>query len=125
MGFWVFMLIMDLLIPLTLIGFGKYFLKTAPKKITVLFGYRTAMSMKNRDTWGFAHQYCGKMWYFCGWILLPISILVMLSVIGKTEDTVGGVGGLLCAIQALPLIGSVFLTEKALKKTFDENGSRK
>lgn len=125
MGFWVFMLIMDLLIPFTLVGFGKYFLKTAPKEITALFGYRTAMSMKNRDTWDFAHHYCGKIWYSCGLALLPVSILVMLSVIGKTEGVVGVVGGLLCAVQALPLIGSVFLTEKALKKTFDENGNRK
>ena len=27
MGFWIFMLIMDLLIPFTMIGFGKMFLK--------------------------------------------------------------------------------------------------
>lgn len=30
MGFWIFMLIMDLLIPFTMIGFGKMFLKKAP-----------------------------------------------------------------------------------------------
>ena len=29
MGFWIFMLIMDLLIPFTMIGFGKMFLKKA------------------------------------------------------------------------------------------------
>ena len=27
MGFWIYMLIMDLLLPLTMIGFGKYFEK--------------------------------------------------------------------------------------------------
>ena len=27
MGFWIYMLIMDLLLPLTMIGFGKYFIK--------------------------------------------------------------------------------------------------
>ena len=33
MGFWIFMLIMDLLIPFTMIGFGKIFLKKAPDQI--------------------------------------------------------------------------------------------
>ena len=60
MGFWIFMLIMDLLLPFTMIGFGRYFMKKAPKEINSVFGYRTSMSMKNKDTWEFAHKYCGK-----------------------------------------------------------------
>ena len=66
MGFWIFMLIMDLLLPFTMIGFGRYFMKKAPKEINSLFGYRTSMSMKNKDTWEFAHKYSGKVWYVCG-----------------------------------------------------------
>ena len=62
MGFWIFMLIMDLLLPFTMIGFGRYFMKKAPKEINSVFGYRTSMSMKNKDTWEFAHKYCGKVW---------------------------------------------------------------
>ena len=50
MGFWIFMLIMNLLIPATMIGFGRYFMKKAPKEINAVFGYRTSMSMKNKDT---------------------------------------------------------------------------
>ena len=72
MGFWIFMLIMDLLIPFTMIGFGYIFLKKAPKNINTLFGYRTTMSMKNKDTWEFAHKYCGKLWYVWGMILLSM-----------------------------------------------------
>ena len=64
MGFWIFMLIMDLLIPFTMIGFGKMFLKKAPDQINYVFGYRTSMSMKNQDTWVFAHHYCGKIWIY-------------------------------------------------------------
>ena len=29
MEFWIFMLIMDLILPFTMIGFGKYFIKKA------------------------------------------------------------------------------------------------
>ena len=46
MGFWIFMLIMDLLLPFTMIGFGRYFMKKAPKEINSVFGYRTSMSIK-------------------------------------------------------------------------------
>ena len=83
------------------------------------------MSMKNKDTWIFAHNYCGRIWYVVGWIMIPISVAVMLGVIGRSEDTVGTVGGILCYIQLIPLIISIFATEKALRKKFDKNGNPK
>lgn len=55
MGFWIFMLLMNVIIPFTMIGFGKYFCKSGPKDINMAFGYRTGMSMKNKETWVFAH----------------------------------------------------------------------
>jgi hypothetical protein len=125
MGFWIFMLLMDLIIPLTMIGFGRYFIKNTSKEINALFGYRTCMSMKNKDTWEFAHKYCGKIWYACGLIILPITVIFMLLVIGKSNDYVGTAGGIICGIQLIPLIGSVFPTEITLKRIFDHNGKRK
>ncbi len=124
MGFWIFMLIIDLLIPLIMVGFGKYFSKTAPKDINMLFGYRTSMSMKNEDTWIFAHKYCGKIWLISGLIMLPLSIVAMLLVVGGSEDVVGTIGVILCNIQIISIIVSIILTEKALKKTFDKNGNK-
>lgn len=82
MVFWIFMLIMELLMPLTMIGFGRYFAGQAPKEINSAFGYRTKMSMKNQETWEFAHKYFGKLWYICRLVLVPISIVVMLFLIG-------------------------------------------
>ena len=81
--------------------------------------------MKNEDTWTFAHKYCGKIWYICGWIMLPITVILMLFVIGKSEDYVGAVGGILCVVQLVPLIGSIIPVEMALKQNFDENGKRR
>lgn len=124
MGFWFFMLIMDLLIPFTMIIFGAIFMKKAPDSINPVFGYRTTMSMKNRDTWEFAHQYCGKLWWILGITLLPITIIPFLFLLGKDNDRVGIVGGVLCLIQLIPLIGSIIPTERALKRTFDKNGNR-
>jgi len=125
MGFWIFMLIVDLLIPFTMIGFGRYFLKKAPKDINMVFGYRTARSMKNKETWDFAHKYCGKIWYVCGLIMLPVTVLFLLLTIGKSENCVGTVGGIICMVQLIPLIGSIVPTEIALKKNFDINEKRR
>ena len=125
MGFWVFMLISDLLMPVVMIGFGRVCLKHPPKEINGIYGYRTAMSMKNKETWEFAHKYCGKLWYICGLALLPVTIAAMLPVLGKSEDAVGTVGGILCVIQTILLIGSIFPTERALRRTFDKQGNRK
>lgn len=125
MGFWIFMFLMTLWMPLTMIGFGRYFQKKAPKEINTAFGYRTKRSMKNRDTWTFAHNYFGKLWHICGSILLLPSILVMLFVIGKSEDAIGTAGGILCVIQMIFLVGPIWPTERALKHMFDKKGNRK
>ena len=125
MGFWVFMLIMDLLIPVTMIVFGWKFLKKPPKEINPAFGYRTAMSMKNKDTWDYAHHYIGSQWVLIGWILLIISVVLMLFFIGKDDDAVGLIGGCLEAAQIIPMIGTVMATERELKRVFDEEGKRR
>lgn len=68
MGFWIFMLAMDLILPLSMVFLGRYFVRHAPGNINMLFGYRTARSMKNQDTWQFAHilESCGTKWgYGC------------------------------------------------------------
>ena len=74
------------------------------------------MSMKNKDTWEFAHKYCGKVWYVCGMVMLPITVIFMLLVIGKSEDCVGSMGGIICGVQLIPLIRSILPTEIALKR---------
>ena len=59
-AFWIFVLAMDLLIPGVMIGFGKEFQKNPPTEINPGFGYRTAMSSKNQDTWDFAQKRMGR-----------------------------------------------------------------
>ena len=105
--------------------FGFYFKNKSPKEINSLFGYRTTMSMKNKDTWEFAHHYCGRLWLVLGMIMLPLSVIPMLFFINQDIDVVGIAGGIIEGIQVVVLLISIFPTEKALKKTFDENGNRR
>lgn len=123
-GFWIFMFIVDLLIPLLMLVFGWVLLKKPPKQINGIYGYRTARSMKNMDTWNFAHTYCGKLWSKIGGLMFPISMILMLFLKDKDSDTIGLWGGILIAIQTLVLIIAIFPVEHALKKNFDKDGNR-
>lgn len=125
MAFWVFMFVVDVLVPVTMIVFGLYFIKHAPKEINGIFGYRTTMSMKNRETWEFSHHYFGRRWRLFGWILLVISIIVTLLVFGKSKNQIGMVSMVLFWIQMLFLIIPIFSTERELKHRFDKQGNRR
>lgn len=76
MWFWWFMFVFDLLIPALMIISGKMMWKHPPKTINGIIGYRTARSMKNRDTWKYAHDYCGRLWWKIGWVLLLPSVII-------------------------------------------------
>ena len=125
MGFWIFMFIMVLLIPFTMIFFGWLLFRKTPKKINYVYGYRTKRSMMNEETWRFANQYCGKAWYLCGLISAPLSVIAIALVFGKGPGTVGMVGGIITMLQLIPLGGAIIPTEIALRKKFDENGKRR
>ena len=113
------------IITLIMLVAGRMMQKRPPQKINCFFGYRTERSMKNRDTWEFAHQYIGKLWFRLGWIVLIPSVALLLVFFGKDIRTVGNVGMTICFLQLIPMIVPVFFTENALKKTFDQYGRRK
>lgn len=125
MGFWIFLFIMVLICPITMIGFGKLFMKYTPTNINNVFGYRTHMSSINGDTWEFAHKYFGRIWYFSGITLLIPSILAFLFVFGKDKDFVENVGMVVQTVQIIVMLATIFPTEAALRKNFDKNGIRK
>ena len=125
MWFWWFLLICDILIPIIMIIAGKMMWKHSPKNINSILGYRTARSMKNMDTWKFAHEYCGRLWWKMGWITLIPSVVIHFPVYHASENTIGVLSTVLCAIQCVTLFVSVFFTERALKRTFTDEGMRK
>ena len=119
------MFLVNLLLSIIMLGFGASFLDKAPKKINPLFGYRTTMSMKNDDTWAFAHKYVGRIWLVCGLGMLLITIVAMLVTMGKDGAVVGTVATVLIISQMSLIAGSIVPTEIALHKTFDEDGNRR
>lgn len=99
--------------------------KHAPKKINGVIGYRTARSMKNIDTWKFAQDYCGRLWRKIGWAILIPSAAIHFPFYHGSEDAVATVGAILCTIQCVVLVASIFPTERALKRAFTDEGMRK
>lgn len=125
MEFWMFMLVMNLLIPIMMILFGIHYSKHAPTNISTFVGYRTTMSMKNMDTWTFAHHYSGKIMRKYGLGLFFLTIIAMCFVIGKNTDTVAIVGLIIITILTVAMTVLILVpTERALKKTFDKDGNR-
>ena len=125
MWFWWFVLVSDLLVPVIQIVAGWMMWKCCPRSVNNFFGYRTRWSKKNPDTWKFAHEHCGRTWRNVGLVLLVLTVVAHIPFYGADEDTLGNLCLIVTGVQLVVLIGSVFPTERALKRTFNEDGTRK
>ena len=125
MGFGIFALFISVLIPLIMLGAGKWMRDYPPKDINWVFGYRTRRSMKNEDTWAFAHRHAGAMWMKVGTVMLIASLAFCFPFIGRSKDVMSIVMLILVPVQTVIIVLSVIPTERALKRTFTEDGIRK
>ena len=119
---WVFMTGCCLLLPVLLYRFGKFFENDDSTDINYAFGYRTGRSMQNQDTWRFAQKYWGILRKKTAVVCL-VMVIPMMLVYGKSADTVGTAGGIICMMQLIPMVATIPKTEKALKETFDDEGN--
>ena len=123
---WVFMLVMNLLIPATMIGFGLMFLKKPPSKINGWYGYRTSRSMKNQDTWDFAQSYIGMVWWKWGWALVPLAVVGQaLTLLCPTVESMCYWSLVPTTAETVVLMASIVPVERALKQNFDKDGNRR
>ena len=99
--------------------------KHCPKQINSVVGYRTKMSMINMDTWKFAHDYAGKLWWKAGIGLLGPALLIHIPFYGASDGAIGILSIIIIVIQLVFLFGTIFQTEKALKNNFNEDGKIK
>lgn len=122
---WVFIIICAALIPGIMLVFGWWFGTHPPKKINHFCGYRTRRSMKNMDTWVFAHKKCGEVWInWSKWAATP-GLMLLLTASGKTPERIESNGIFVLLIQVAILLISLIPVEKALRETFDADGNRK
>ena len=125
MFFFVFMLVCSLIVPSAMIVFGLILKNNPPAEINKYYGYRTALSSKNADTWIFANKYCGKIWVKIGTAAFLVSVIIMLFFTKSSEKVLGIVGSALSIAQCALLVLTIPIVERKLKQTFDSRGKRK
>lgn len=123
--FWAFMLFTTLLIPGSMILLGRSFLKKPPGEINGGYGYRTTRSMRNPETWAFAHAHSGRFWYRAGWLTLAVSLVWMALLFGREVKTAGNAAMILIGIQMVPFLAVIPATERAFKRNFDDFGRKR
>lgn len=102
--------------------FSKIFLQHPPKTINSLYGYRTTMSMKNGDTWTFAHQTIGLLAQKSGVPVLVGSLILLYAL--RFVPGYAATSMVVLFLQIGWIFVLLFLTERALHKRFDKDGNR-
>ena len=128
MAAWLAMLGTNLLMPVMWIGMGLWLTKAPPKyrKGGNWTGYRSGMSQKNADTWEFANRYSGRIGLRAGLVGLPVAVLAMLPVLGRSENVVGIWGTVVMCVLVVALTVPILVgTERALRRTFTRDGTRR
>ncbi len=87
---------------------GAIMYRFPPKKINILYGYRTMNSMKSQERWDFSQKYSSKELMKFGLFLFALSLLVLFNI------SEGIVNGIVVLFIFLPIIS----TEIALRKKF-------
>ena len=125
MGFYCFMFVCNMIVPLLMIIAGILMYKKPPKNINGIIGYRTSMSKKNMNTWKFAHEYCGRLWIVIGIALSVVAAVAQIPFAECNDAVIGNMSVVLELVEIAVMIGSIFRVEKALKKKFDNDGNER
>lgn len=95
---------------------GFIMLKFPPKKINVLYGYRTSSSMKNQKRWNFSQIYSSKEMMRLGFLLFLSGLIGLIYHPNDKIATILGFG-----LMILMVIVLLIRVESAIKKRFKEN----
>jgi uncharacterized membrane protein len=98
---------------------GILYLKKPFPNINWMHGYRTQRSMKNQETWEFAQRYFGSTCFRWGAGIVLLTLILMISVLGRSEKIVGMVGTVIGTAQGFVMIYLLTPTERALEKKFN------
>lgn len=74
--------------------------------------------MINMDTWKFAHEYAGKLWWKAGVGLLGPTLLIHIPFYGASDNTMGILSIIITVIQLLFFDWVYFINGKGIKMQF-------
>jgi uncharacterized membrane protein len=110
------------LTPGIMIGIGLLWRKRPPRDINGVYGYRTTWSMKNQETWDFAHRLSGRIWLYLGVPIEVLSVIVLIVFQTTYKTALSQVAVIIMGIQIVILCLPIIIVEKALRKNFDKYG---
>ncbi|QNO13768.1 SdpI family protein [Alkalicella caledoniensis] len=105
-------------IPLIMILIGFLWREHYPKNINWVYGYRSFRSMKNQQTWEFAHRHFAKNSLILGTALVVFNIFIFLFFDAEQLN-------IWVPIHLAVLFLTILPTEIALRRSFDKNGEFK
>ena len=111
----IHLLIGPILVVISLILF--YF---PPKKINLIYGHRTSLSMKNQDTWDEANK---RSSYMMVLVSAMTCIFQLIGIVFKLNQEKTILYATIFLVAGL-IIG-VLIVEKQLRSIFDKDGNRK
>ncbi len=117
-----YMLILTAMLSLTMLACGWVFANQPPAKNPIM-GYRTPRSMKNDDTWDYAHRYAGRVWLRTGVINLLVAGPLIWGL--QHRPNYEQIVLWLFYLQLAGMIAVIPLTEVSLGKAFDREGKRR
>ena len=83
-------------------------------------GYRTRRAMQSEEAWAFAQKTAGRLWMAAGAAMLGVSALLCIVLYRRMEAAVI----YMILAQAVLTLGTVPLTERALKRKFGDTGKK-
>ena len=116
--------ICNMIVPFAMIVMGMIYQTKIMALKDSYMGYRSVRSMKNEDTWQFAHIKIGRLWFGWGIIMLAVTAVLQFFLRTETVQTVCVATVAICFFQVLLMILPLRMVEKALKFTFDKDGNR-
>lgn len=126
MGEKVICAVVNMFLPLTMLGLGLMVWLTKPGYGDV-FGYRTTWSLKSRETWERAQGLFGRL---CTVTYGVLSFLTLISgvipiIAGADKYVMGIVVSMANFVDFVALFVVIGVTDGIVKREFDKDGNRK
>jgi len=107
-----------LYIGIIVITLGILFKLFPPRRIDILYGYRTKLAVKNQDTWDVAQKYAANSLIILGFVYVALGF--------KLDELIGDVSiGYKLNICLSWVFITIIFDEIHLRRVFNRDGTRK
>ena len=122
MGFLIFALCCNLIIPLIMISGGWFMWKHTAERGDGAYGYRSKRSMQSEETWLYANRFCGKLWFRVGLLLVFPAVFSLYPYWGNPQmraEIISYIMVFMELLQVILLVTTLMMTENRLRRKFE------